>query len=338
MNASSAPAAEVTAAKTSGMLSGSPTGFDPLLISTVASNTAYVQYSFSNATLNLTGLRATYDLYDSTRSGKNIATSGGTANGLSSAKSGALNAGHFYILINMQDKSDPSDAGIWLPLGIKVKNTAPTDLSKERGATGASVMPTASGKSGTSFLFTPMGITLNNTTYALGKYNNGSAYSNTDLHPLAADADNFFTENMLNGTAGADAGVLNELLTLNCTADAIRDSVTNNENGAYFTVELIDIFIPEVYFGNSANKYAGRVKTTGLEVRTSIDYNNDGIGIKCVVIKGVKITLVGWTHNRYLHAQVPVKDSDTGTTTVSIAVKVDNSTPDELQEKRRRVV
>ena len=334
MDASSAPASEVTAAMSTGMLSGSPTGFDPGLISTVASNTAYVQYSFSNATLNLTGLRATYDLYDSTRSGKNIATSGGTANGLSSAKSGALNAGHFYILINMQDKSDPSDAGIWLPLGIKVKNTAPTDLSKERGATGASVMPTASGKSGTSFLFTPMGITLNNTTYALGKYNNGSAYSNTDLHPLAADADNFFTENMLNGTAGADAGVLNELLTLNCTADAIRDSVTNNENGAYFTVELIDIFIPEAYFGNSANKYAGRVKTTGLEVRTGIDYNNDGHGINCVVIKGVKITLVGWTHNRYLHAQVPVKDSDTtGTTTVSIAVKVNNSAPDKLQEK-----
>ncbi|MDE6401710.1 MAG: hypothetical protein K2L54_03765, partial [Clostridiales bacterium] len=130
MSASTASATEVNTAHSTGMLSNSPTGFDPSLISTVASNTAYVQYSFSNATLNLTGLRATYNLYKSTRANSNIATSGNKTSGLSSTKSGALNAGDFYIIINIQDKSDTSDGGIWLPLCIRVKNTAPTDLSK----------------------------------------------------------------------------------------------------------------------------------------------------------------------------------------------------------------
>ena len=332
MNASSATPAEVTAAKTTGMLSGSPTGFDAGLISNVSSNTAYVQYSYNNATLNLTGLRATYNLYDSTRDKKNIATSGGAANGLSSTKAGALNAGDFYILINIQDKSEPSDNGIWLPLGIKVKNTKPTDLSKERGATGASRMPTASGINGDSFLFTPMGITMNNVTYALGKYLSNGVYSNMDLYPLAADADNFFATSMLNGSAGADAGVLNELVTLNCSADDIRDSVTNNEQGKYYTVELIDIFIPEDYFGNQKNNFDSRVNSSNFDVRTNIDYNNDGKGINCVVIKGVKISLVGWTHNRYLHAQVPVKDVGQDTAVVSIAVKVENTAPNNLTE------
>ncbi|MDE6400997.1 MAG: hypothetical protein K2L54_00105, partial [Clostridiales bacterium] len=87
-------------------------------------------------------------------------------------------------------------------------------------------------------------------------------------------------------------------------------------------------YIPKAYFG-------GRVVASSSV--PNIDYNNNGTGIDCVVIKGVKITLAGWTHNRYLHAQVKVKDvgenSEQGKATVGIAVMVENTAPENLQEK-----
>lgn len=323
------PADILADARTTGMLKGADyaTGFQDWYISNGASNTAYIQYSFSGMTLNITGLRATHNMYKSTRETSRIATSGSDTTGLTCGKTGALNAGHFYILINVQDKNDTADEGIWLPLGITVQNAKPHDLSKERGAAGASSMPTAMGDSGASRYFTPMGITVDRVTYPIGKYFDGTKYKDTDLRPLAADPDNYFTTNMLNGSSiggSGDAGRLNELVTLKAGTDhnSVQQSVAYNSSGEYFTVSDLEIYIPKDYFG-------GRVKADGMTTAV-IDYDNnpDTPDVECVVIKGLKITLNNWTHNRYLYAIVDVEDSAKESAVVNIAINVTNIAPE----------
>lgn len=316
-------------ALTKGQLKGDyGTGFQEWYISSGASDTAFVQYSFNNISLTLTGLRATYDMYKSTRGGGSIITSysQGTA---PVTQSGTIkNAGDFYILINVQDRNDTADTGIWLPLGIRVKNAAPTDTGKERGSAGASALPTAEGVTGQSFYFTPMGITVDRVLHPFGVRkavtDSGEVYTNRDLIPLASDSDNFYTSNMLNGVGiggSADPGKLNELVRLNITGTdltSVLNSVAGNAGGEYFSAETFDIYIPVAYFGN-------RIPATGTVV--SIDYNNNGGAVDCYTIKGLKITLGNWTHNRYLYASVGVIDSAGDSTTVNIAVNVKNAKP-----------
>lgn len=330
---------------TTGMFNGGDfeTGFERSYIDTGVSGNAFIRYSFSGITLNITGLRATYNMYKADRTGKKSAIGGtGVAAGNAthgkptlSGANNVLNAGDFYILIKVQDKNDSADEGIWLPLGIRVANKAPTDMSRERDGAGATVMPTAEGEPTQSFYFTPMGITVNQNTVPVGWYFNKGVYNSSGLKPIASDADNFFSANMLNGENVFDpgeTGKLNELIKITSSAADIRNSVTQagnnntsyNANGEYFSVEIIPIYIPAAYFGN-------RVKTTAAT--TPISYNGGEI-YDCIAVDGIKITLNSWTHNRYLHAKVNIADCIGATGTVEIAVKVSNSAPQYLEKSK----
>ncbi|MCH5165806.1 MAG: hypothetical protein J1G01_05340 [Clostridiales bacterium] len=313
-----------------GMLEGADykTGFEEWYISNVVSNTAYVQYSFSGTSLTLTGLRATYDMYKSGRNAATtrIATSGSVESGLTCGKTGGLNAGHFYILINVIDKNDATDQGIWLPLGIIVEDAKPTDLSYDRGSAGAgaSAMPTVEGDVDYSVVFSPMGITYEHNTYALGKYYKDGQYVSADLKALGADSDNFYSPNMLNGfsvNGSGNDGRLNELLTI-ANINNIQGSVNGNTSGEYFQVSVEEIYIPYDYFGN-------RVTAANFGSPVSINYNNDpnGSTIQCIKINGIRITLKSWTHNRYLHAKATLTDTAGQSCEVTIAVKTNNSSP-----------
>ena len=298
------------------------TGFESWYISNGSANTdvAFVQYSFSNDTITLTGLRASYSMYKSTRTSAQAATGGSISGGVQMA-SGVANAGHFYILIRVQDKNDTSDNGIWLPLGIQVTNRAPNTLQTERNASAVSEMPTANGDKGEVFYFTPMGITISQQTYPIGMLKvDDSTYSSAGLRPLAGDADNFFTTNMLRGQSitsvgQTGAGKLNELVRISSSLAQIQSSISANQSGYYFTVDYVDIYIPTAYFG-------GRVSTVLGELRDT----NSMYG-QCVVIKGLKITLNNWTHNRFLHLEVKVKDSAEAEISTYIAVNVSNKAP-----------
>ena len=48
---------------------------------------------------------------------------------------------------------------------------------------------------------------------------------------------------------------------------------------------------------------------------------------RTTVVRGYRITLNSWTHNRYLYAKVDLHDSGTTPVTVYIAVKVSNKAP-----------
>ncbi|MDE7406653.1 MAG: hypothetical protein K2M89_07275 [Clostridiales bacterium] len=303
------------------------TGFESWYISNGSANTdkAYIQYSFSNDTLTITGLRATYSMYKTNRTSQQAIT-GGTFTTPTTA-AGVANAGHFYILVRVQDKNDTADNGIWLPLGIQVNNRAPNTIDRERNGAGASEMPTANGNPNDVFYFTPMGITYNQQTSPIGLYKNESnQYTATGLRPLAADADNYYSANMLNGqsltTAGqTSTGKLNELVTIKSTMTEIQSSVANI--GDYFTVEFIDIYIPQAYFGGRVPASVGTLTTEDI-----------GIYGKCVKVNGLKITLKNWTHNRYLHLKVDMKDTANATCTSYIAVNVSNKAPEYLDSNK----
>ncbi|MCH5161622.1 MAG: hypothetical protein J1G04_06285, partial [Clostridiales bacterium] len=336
---SNLPSAAVMAnALTSGVLhvegDAYSTGFQRWYISqSMSSGNAFVQYSFSNATLTLTGLRATYPLYKSARSGYKTIISGSTKAAITqddTEADKAANAGDFYILVRLIDYNDTSDMGIWLPIGIRVKNTAPTDVSTERNQPGASELPTAEGDVGAEFYFTPMGITYNRSFIPLGKYENSEGrLDDTKLRALGSDVDNFYTES-------ADMlynGVLNELLTAKSTADEVMrvGDEQGRSNELYYTVTEIPIYIPKTYFGTGSNKarlalsdYEGKDAGTAYAgaSKFAADY---------VAIRGYKITLNGWTHNRYLFAPVTLVDSAGDEVNVDIAVKVNNSTPTGLK-------
>ncbi|MDE7106935.1 MAG: hypothetical protein K2O39_01285, partial [Clostridiales bacterium] len=299
------------------------TGVESWYISNGSANTdkAYIQYSFSNDTLTVTGLRATYSMYNANRTSQQAITGGTLTQPTTTA--GVANAGHFYILLRVQDKNDTSDNGIWLPLGIQVNNIAPNTIDRERNASGASEMPTANGNPGDTFYFTPMGITINQQVNPIGLYKNASnQYTSVGLRPLAADADNYYSANMLNGqsltTAGqTSVGKLNELVTIKSTMTEIQSSIA--QIGYYFSVEFTDIYIPQAYFGGRVPASVGTLTTEDI-----------GIYGKCVKVQGLKITLNNWTHNRYLHLKVDMKDTANATCTSYIAVNVSNKAPEYL--------
>ncbi|MDE5592779.1 MAG: hypothetical protein K2I75_02480, partial [Clostridiales bacterium] len=334
--ASNTPADKFADVLTTGQLKGDDhtTGFESWYISNGSANTdkAYIQYSFSNDTLTVTGLRATYSMYKSTRTGKSAIT-GGTFTSPTTA-TGVSNAGHFYVLIRVQDKNDTADNGIWLPLGIQVTNRAPNTIDRERNGAGASEMPTADGNPNDVFYFTPMGITVNQQLYPIGFYKNAqNQYVSTGLRPLAADADNYFSTNMLNGSgltaAGqTSTGKLNELVTINNDINTLQTRLNNTSLGQdqsyYFSVEFIDIYIPKSYFG-------GRVAVPANSEVTLSDYLG---GTQCVKINGLKITLNNWTHNRHLHLQVDMRDIAGATCASYIAVNVSNKAPTYLDSNK----
>ncbi|MDE6200522.1 MAG: hypothetical protein K2M47_01390 [Clostridiales bacterium] len=314
---------------TTGQLKGDAykTGFESWYISNGSANTdkAYIQYSFSNDTLTITGLRATYSMYNTNRTSQSAITGGTTTSPTTTAS--VANAGHFYILLRVQDKNDTSDSGIWLPLGIQVTNRAPNTIDRERNGAGASEMPTANGDEGDTFYFTPMGITINQQINPIGFYKNANnQYTSSGLRPLAADADNYYTANMLNGqsltTAGQTSiGKLNELVTIKSSITEIQNSIP--EISYYCTVEFIDIYIPQSYFG-------GRVAVPANSTVTLSDLG----GTACVKVQGLKITLKNWTHNRFLHLKVDMKDTANATCTSYIAVNVSNKAPEYLDSNK----
>ena len=289
---------------------------------------AYIQYSYSGATLTLTGLRATHDMYKKSRI-SNTAITGGTTDN-PTVSGGVVNPGHFYILIKVQDLNDTSDNDIWLPLGIQVANKAPHSIETEHGSLGSGTMPTAEGASGQSFYFSPMGATINQQTYPIGFYKDEKTQAPTtaNLRALAADDDNYLSSNMLNGLSivesdQAETGKLNELVTITSTIDNLRNAINENSKQYYFSVSLFDIYIPVKYFGDS-EKPTRLDAANYAQKETVTDYYG---GTECVVIKGLKITLNNWTHNRYLLLNVNVADSAGATGTVQVAVNVENTAP-----------
>ncbi len=309
---------------------------------TEGAKSAFLRYDFNGTTLNLTGLRATYSMYHELRGYFPAMVSGSTAADIAAGNCTdgiAENAGDFYILINIQDHNDVNDRGIGLPLAVKVNNSTPTETNIERGQVGASKMPTAHGAASPdkSYYFAPMGITVDGTTKALGYYAEGTSLSvdasgnvsiglpasetitltNTDLQPLASDADNYYYADMLNGTTAQGAGAfLNDFIEFSEFAEYVQNSVDGNENGEYFTAVDIPIFVPVSYFG-------GRLDPTNYML---FDADGDGYA-DFVITLGYKITLNNWTHNRFLYAEAPVSDCEGAEAIAYIAVKTENDTP-----------
>ena len=316
-------------AQLSGVLNSSQyaTGFENWYITDGASNVAFIQYSFSGSILTINGLRATHNMYNSDRENGGVLTSilpNNMGNAFDTTYGENLrvhNAGHFYILINVVDRNDPADAGIWLPLGIEVTNSAPNELEFERDRTGSSTMPTANGAPEETFYFTPMGITLTNddgerVTHPLGYYSSGNGYITYGLRALASDADNYHTNNMLN-----DGGFINDLLTIK-NINSIQSSVPGNAGGEYFVVEPLSVYVPISYFGGRIAQPEGETEEISI----------NGSTVECVIVQGIKITLKSWTHNRYLLANVVVADScddvdSPSRVNVSVAINVSNVAP-----------
>ena len=294
-------------------------------VSGVTLNEAFISYTYSGITLNVTGLRASFSQYKQSR-----------ANAL----------GHFYLLIHIQDKSDLQDNGIWLPIAITVGNatshtpvatvTAPNSLTLQSAV---SAFPTADGASGDSFYFAPMAINYNG-SYVIGKYKDGEGnLTNNNLQPLAIDGDNFATSTGLAGwSSNGNPVKLNEFLKLSITPEALVKGMTQNGAGAqqvgsgwenqYIRAEIIPIYIDKSLLASVAYGGGRVVAGSGTNANGYLYANlteaSDETGY--YTIDGLKITLKSATMNRYVYAQAAVSDvTNRSVSGINIAIRVKNT-------------
>ncbi len=286
---------------------------------------AFMSFTYANNVLTVTGLRASYSQYSSTRAG-------------------AL--GHFYLLLHIQDPRETTDNGIWLPLAFTVGSanttshtpvatvTAPNSVTNQ---TAVSTFPTADGAVGDSFYFAPMAINYGG-SHVIGQYkaadangNNTGALTTTGLQPLAIDGDNFSTANGLATWGGGKK--LNELLRLTTTPEQIVKSVSEvgvtNSNGVwenrYIKAQTIPIYIAKSNFATAT--YGGGRVVVGSGTNANgyyfVSLPSDG---DYYTVDGLKITLKSATMNRYVYATAGVNDvTGNSVATINIAIRVKNT-------------
>ncbi|MCM1368629.1 MAG: glycine rich domain-containing protein [Roseburia sp.] len=333
------------------------TGFDTRIATDSTSAHAFVKYSFTGASFTLTGLRASYDMYGSSR--PTIAYTDGKLGALTPSGS-VNNPGHFYLLLHIRDKNDTSDDGIFLPIAIRVGNSvSASPVTKNTNIPNSeqsmmSVMPTADGNKDAVFYFTPMAINIGSTSHPIGEYlTSGGTLSADNLQGLAIDGDNFATSD---GTSNW-SGKINEFISItDLSAAAIVNSMggsfgaqssgTDIAENYYAEIELIDIYVPQSIFGGRVY-----VNELGSVPNGAVNINlNIGLGdfTDYYVTKGIKITLKSTTFGRYFYATVNLKDSNNHSKAVEIAIRVsdtalysyaaaadDNANVVEFKESRR---
>ena len=314
------------------------TGFNTSIASlNSASNEAFLQYSYSGITINLTGLRSSYSQYLPTRAGSAAYTSGKYTSPSTTAGIVA-NLGHFYLLVHIQDNNDKPDEGIWLPIAFTVGDSsagvAPVNTGTNPGAVAAqstvALLPTADGLVNDVFYFTPMAMQIGANQYPIGQYKNASgALTSTGLSPLALDADHFTT------TTGVSSwsGKLNEFLTISDSEiNSIAASIGNN-GSKYVQVSPLDIYIPQSYFGGRVQVGSG--STPGVKYVSASSLGTETIeGVPYYITKGFTIKLLSATMNRYFYATANIADSTGKTVATTVAVKCTNTAPELVAESK----
>lgn len=313
----------LTDAMTSGC-SGTATGFSPSIATKGSAGAdAFLMYTFSGVTLSVTGLRPSYSQYKSDRAGS-AAITGGTNSAPTTTAGCVLNPGHFYLLIQITDSNDTSDAGIWLPIaftvGASTAGQAPVNTGTSAGSVSgqgtSSVLPTAAGDKDSSFYFTPMGLNVGSASAPIGQYELNGSLTSADLQPLALDGDNFATTNGLSSRTG----FLNEFLRITSTAADISGTIGTDAD-KIATVELIDIYIPQSAIG-------GRVTATEVNGIYTTPQHGGTARSGYYYTHGIKITLVSTTMNRYYYAGVNISDTtNKPAVNVMIAIKVNDTAP-----------
>ncbi len=284
---------------------------------------AFLMYTFSGITLSVTGLRPSYSQYKSDRAGS-AAITGGTNTAPTTTARCVLNPGHFYLLIQITDNNDTTDAGIWLPIAFTVSaaayGQAPVNTGTSAGSVSgqgtSSVLPNAIGNKDASFYFAPMGMNIGSSSTPVGMYEKDGNLTASDLQPLALDGDNFATANGLSSRTG----YLNEFLRITSSAADIAATIGADSN-KIATVELIDIYIPQSSIG-------GRVAAAEVNGIYSQPQHGGTARSGYYYTHGIKITLISTTMNRYFYVNVGIKDiTNKPAVDVMIAVKVNDTVP-----------
>ncbi len=284
-----------------------PTGFKTDVIAangSAAASTAAVVYSFdNNNTIRFTARAATQYMY---------------------GQSGRL--GDFYVLVRVVDPADVSDTGIWYPIAIKVRSSAPSELPTVANfdltfdgsfTAGIADTPTSIGRDAVQN--TPEGVILTPISYIDG---NGAVQGigttsyefnteNGHAKPFAIDPDTF----MYSGNGVAKTRALNDIMMLDGTR--IADVVNLYDTSSFFKVELISLYANREVFSRLGMSAA---QLAAFGVRTFSGDNGD-VGYE---FYGLKVTPLRSTDSEYFQFDVKLKDSHDAKGTVRICIKIAN--------------
>ncbi len=242
--------------------------------------------------------------------------------------------GDFYFLVRIEDKGDPTDRGIWLPVAVRVNNTTPSQIRPAAIADSTSSEVDTDAKGNKVMYFSPMGI---GTLTADASIRDDSKH----IRGLAEDVDTFAVETTASVSGQLKTYMYNEFLVLDM--DQFGGSTAEYPNGVIET-EFYRIEPHKMYASSVTAAKIGKNQTIQGSVSDMSwkRYDEWGTDIKSysdsiIEFWGIKITFLRSTHGVYIQQPIVIKDTrnaDNSKTKpvggnldglVNLLVKIDNN-------------
>ncbi|MDE6029616.1 MAG: hypothetical protein K2F90_04780 [Clostridiales bacterium] len=262
-----------------------------------AASTANVTYRYVDSqTIEFTGRAATQNQYRDTNGNR------------------ATRLGDFYVMVRVIDPSDPTDAGIWFPIAIKVNSNAPKEPSTFANVT----LGFDNTGAGNYAILTPISyVNSAGVLQGIGKTSKDLDNNNHAI-PFAQDADGFMYAQNSNGTNDSvqieRARALNDFAFIFGGDSAILDNDANG-TGTFFSVQRVTLYAARSVFKMIPDSALGSYGITP---------NVDNQPNLCS-FDGLRITALRSTNGEYFQFRVNVKDTHAASAVpISICVKVEN--------------
>ncbi|MCM1367762.1 MAG: hypothetical protein NC184_03010, partial [Roseburia sp.] len=309
------------------------TGFgsnNPILAptGTAAASTACVTYTYvNNNTLRLTARAATQFQYDRTKYSSTATTGLRQRNG------------DFYFMVRLQDSGDTADSGIWVPISIKVTDNTPEKLTPTAnftlgfdyaaGTVDAQGTPTNDATSSQIAQYiTPISFyDTRGTLNGIGAYDQTNyLQANKQAQPFVKDADTF----AFSSSYGADSAniytyALNDFAAIDSTSaitvgNGASYTINTYDTEAFFKVETVDLYASGSVFAYlRENNRMTQAELTAMGINVVAGSNPTRY-----VYKGLKITPVRSTGDKFFQIDVKVVDTHGSKATVPVYIKVEN--------------
>ncbi len=301
--------------------------FEPNSIKEATTDTseAYVSYTISadGQTINLTPLRATRSQFITNDNATTEAN---------------RTFCHFYFLVRVEDKGDPSDKGVWYPIGVTVNNSQPTQPTSVAVADSSAVTETDADGNKVMY-FSPMGIGALDSK----DYKNDAGM----VKGVAEDRDSYrvFLDNLSSESAQVSTSMYNEFLLF----DKSQFGSENKIETEFYRIEPVNLYASAITAAKIGKNKHITGTTADLGWERYDEWGSDivfaGSGTETIRFIGIKVTFLRSTRGNYIQQPIMVKDTrgepnsvtggeNTGSLNgiINLLIKVENHSVTALKE------
>ncbi len=273
--------------------------FEPNSIKEATADTseAYVSYTISadGQTLNLTPLRATRSQFITNDSATTEAN---------------RTFGHFYFLVRVEDKGEPSDKGVWYPIAVTINNTQPTQPTAVAVADSSTVTEVDSDGNKVMY-FSPMGI---------GALDSKDFKNDAGMvKGVAEDRDSYsvFLDNISSESNRVSTSMYNEFLLF----DKSQFGSQNKIETEFYRIEPVNLYASAVTAAKIGKNKHITGTTSDLGWERYDEWGSDiqfvGGSTETILFYGIKVTFLRSTRGNYIQQPIMVKDTRGETNSVT---------------------